>query len=168
MDILWQKDTGFLHAAECVLTHLQLAEQHGATVREQTPVTDIDWQADVPVVRTENGSFHGRKVIVTAGAWTEFLLSEVNLPLTVTKQQVCYYQPADTVRFQGDRFPVFTEATADGEFIYGVPYFGRNGLKNWAAWKGRDRFAGDVQTHRRCRLRCSRRYVCERTHPGTR
>ena len=129
MDILWQKDTGFLHAAECVLTHLQLAEQHGATVREQTPVTDIDWQADVPVVRTENGSFHGRKVIVTAGAWTEVLLSEINLPLTVTKQQVCYYQPADTARFQGDRFPVFTEATADGEFLYGVPYFGRNGLK---------------------------------------
>ena len=129
MDILWQKDTGFLHAAECVLTHLQLAEQHGATVREQTPVTDIDWQADVPGVRTENGSFHGRKVIVTAGAWTEVLLSEINLPLTVTKQQVCYYQPADTARFQGDRFPVFTEATADGEFLYGVPYFGRNGLK---------------------------------------
>ena len=129
MDILWQKDTGFLHAAECVLTHLQLAEQHGATVREQAPVTAIDWQVDVPVVRTENGSFHGRKIIVTAGAWTESLLSEVNLPLTVTKQQVCYYQPQDTARFQGERFPVFTEATADGEFLYGVPYFGRNGLK---------------------------------------
>ena len=129
MDILYQKDTGFLHAAECVLTHLQLAEQHGATVREQTPVAEIDWQADVPTVRTENGTFRGRKIVVTAGAWTGILLSEMNLPLTVTKQQVCYYQPADTARFQGDRFPVFTEATVDDEFLYGVPYFGRNGLK---------------------------------------
>ena len=124
MDILWQKDTGFLRAAECVSTHLQLAEQHGATVREETPVIDIDLQTDVPTVRTEDGSFQGRKVIVTAGAWTGKLLSEINLPLTVTKQQVCYYQPVDSERFQPDRFPVFTESTPDGEFIYGIPAFG--------------------------------------------
>ncbi len=124
MEILWQKDTGFLRAAECVSTHLQLAEQHGATVREETRVTNIDWQADAPTVQTENGSFHGRKVVITAGAWTGKLLTELNLPLTVTKQQVCYYQPIDSKRFQPDRFPVFTESTPDGEFIYGIPAFG--------------------------------------------
>ena len=124
MEILWQKDTGFLRAAECVSTHLQLAEQHGATVREETPVTDIDWQTDVPTVHTENDLFHGRKVVITAGAWTGKLLAELNLPLTVTKQQVCYYQPTDSKSFQPDRFPVFTESTPDGEFIYGIPVFG--------------------------------------------
>ena len=129
MDILWQKDTGFLRAAECVSTHLQLAEQHGATVREETAVTDIDWQADVPTVQTEDGQFHGKKVVVTAGAWAGTLLAELDLPLTVTKQQVCYYQPADIERFQPARFPVFTESTPEGEFIYGIPAFGRNGLK---------------------------------------
>ena len=129
MDILWQKDTGFLRAAECVFTHLQLAEQHGAKVREETAVTDIDWQADVPTVQTEDGQFHGKKVVVTAGAWAGTLLAELDLPLTVTKQQVCYYQPADIERFQPARFPVFTESTPEGEFIYGIPAFGRNGLK---------------------------------------
>ena len=128
MDILYQKDTGFLYASECVATHLQLAEQHGATVREASPVTDIDWQADVPTVRTENDRFYGRKIVVTAGAWTGKLLAELDLPLTVTKQQVCYYQPTDTHLFQPDRFPVFTEATADGEFLYGIPAFG-SGVK---------------------------------------
>ena len=129
MDILWQKDTGFLRAAECVSTHLQLAEQHGATIREKTPVTDIDWQADIPTVQTENSQFHGKKVVVTAGAWAGILLAELDLPLTVTKQQVCYYQPADIGRFQPDRFPVFTESTPAGEFIYGIPAFGKYGLK---------------------------------------
>jgi len=128
MDILYQKDTGFLHASECVSTHLQFAEQHGATVREESPVTEIDWQADVPTVRTESGQFHGRKVVVTAGAWTGKLLLELDLPLTVTKQQVCYYQPVGTTGFQPDRFPVFTEATEDGEFLYGIPAFG-SGVK---------------------------------------
>ena len=129
MEILWQKDTGFLRAAECVSTHLQLAEQHGATIREETRVTDIDWQTNVPTVRTENGQFQGRKVVVTAGAWAGTLLAELDLPLTVTKQQVCYYQPTDNDRFQPDRFPVFTESTPAGEFIYGIPAFGRHGLK---------------------------------------
>ena len=124
MDILWQKDTGFLRAAECVSTHLQLAEQHGARIREETRVTDIDWQTDIPTVHTESDLFHGRKVVITAGAWTGKLLAELNLPLTVTKQQVCYYQPTDGKSFQPERFPVFTESTPDGEFIYGIPVFG--------------------------------------------
>ena len=124
MEILYQKDTGFLRAAECVSTHLRLAEQHGAKIREETQVTDIDWQTDVPTVRTENTQFQGRKIIVTAGAWAGTLLAELKLPLTVTKQQVCYYQPTDSERFQPDRFPVFTEVTPDGEFIYAVPAFG--------------------------------------------
>ena len=129
MEILYQKDTGFLRAAECVSIHLRLAEQHGAIIREETKVTSIDWQTDVPTVRTENGQFQGRKVIVTAGAWAGILLAELDLPLTVTKQQVCYYQPTDSKHFQPDRFPVFTEVTPDGEFIYAIPAFGEHGLK---------------------------------------
>ena len=129
MDILWQKDTGFLYASECVLTHLQLADQHGATVLENTPVTQIDWQMDFPTVHTEDNQYRGRKLVLTAGAWTSDLLKELNLPLTVTKQQVCYYKPPDISLFKPDRFPVFTEITNRGEFIYGIPYFGNSGAK---------------------------------------
>ena len=129
MDILWQKDTGFLYASECVLTHLQLAEQHGSEIQEKTSVERIDWQADVPTVHTEDSQFRGRKVIVTAGAWTSSLLSELNLPLTVTKQQACYYKPVDVALFQLDQFPVFTEITTENEFMYGIPNFGKNGVK---------------------------------------
>jgi monomeric sarcosine oxidase len=126
--VLWQKDTGFLHASECVLTHLQLAEQHGATVSENTAVTAIDWQADIPEVITDDGRFRGRKVVVTAGAWAGRLLSELNLPFTVTRQQVVYYRPTDAALFQPDRFPVFIDVTW-GEFFYGFPVFGREGVK---------------------------------------
>ena len=129
MNILWQKDAGFLYANECVSTHLHLAERQGAEVHENSPVIQIDWQADVPTIHTEGCRYLGRKVVVTAGAWTSSLLSDLNLPLTVTKQQVCYYKPSDVSLFQPDRFPVFTEITADGEFIYGMPYFGKNGVK---------------------------------------
>ena len=124
MDVLWQKDTGFLRAAACTETHLQLAEKHGATVQEETPVIKVDWQTGVPTVQTQNDQFQGKKIVVTAGAWAGTLLAELNLPLTVTRQQVCYYQPTNIDRFQPDRFPVFVESTVDGEFIYGIPAFG--------------------------------------------
>ena len=129
MDILWQKDTGFLYASECVLTHLQLAEQHDATVLESTRVIKIDWQTGVPTVHTEGKQFQGRKIVLTAGAWTSHLIKELNLPLSVTKQQVCYYRPTDTALFQPNQFPVFTEITKGGEFLYGIPCFGENGVK---------------------------------------
>ncbi len=129
MHILWQKDTGFLHAAHCVSTHLQLAAHHGAEIREDIPVTRILTDADVPSVETEAGTFRGKKLIVTAGAWTAALLAELKLPLTVTRQQVCYYQPTAQPLFQPKQFPVFTETTAEGDFFYGIPAFGENGVK---------------------------------------
>ena len=129
MDILWQKDTGFLYASECVLTYLQVAEKHGVDVREEMPVTRIDWQSDIPIAHTEDVQFCGRKIIVTAGAWTSSLLKELNLPLTVTKQQVCYYKPSDIAMFEPERFPIFTEITSENEFMYGMPFFGKNGVK---------------------------------------
>lgn len=123
-EILWQKDTGFLHTSACISVHLQLAKKHGATIREKTAVTAIDWDGDTPIVHTKDARFRGKKIIITAGAWTNTLLAETNLPLTVTKQQVCYYQPKDTALFQPKCFPIFSEAPTDGGFLYGIPAFG--------------------------------------------
>ncbi len=128
MDILWQKDSGFLYASECVSTHIQLAEKLGADIHDRTPVTHIDWQADIPIVHTIENQFRCNKVVVTTGAWTSSLLTELTIPLTVTKQQVCFYKPLDTA-FRSDQFPVFTEVTEHGEFLYGMPYYGKNGVK---------------------------------------
>ncbi|MBI1924276.1 N-methyl-L-tryptophan oxidase [Candidatus Poribacteria bacterium] len=128
MSILWQKDTGFLYASACVLTHWQLAEGHGAEVREETPVTAIDWQGDIPEVIAKGERLRGRKVIVTAGPWARQLLTELSLPLTVTRQQVVYYCPTDASLFQPNQFPIFIDVTW-GEFIYGFPVFGREGVK---------------------------------------
>ena len=122
--LLWHKDTGFLHASACIATHLQLAAQHKATIYPQSRVTRINWQDDIPSVTTPEGHFYGKKIIVTAGAWTSKLLAELHLPLTVTKQQVCYYQPQAAELFHYQNFPVFSEATAEGGFFYGIPAFG--------------------------------------------
>ena len=127
--ILWQKDSGLLHASACIAAHLQLAEQHGAEIRPDTPVTRLDWQGELVAVHTESEILQANKVVVTAGAWTGQLLAELNLPLTVTRQQVVYYQPADPANFSVQNFPTLIELKAEGGFYYGIPFFGAEGLK---------------------------------------
>ena len=129
MAILWQKDSGLLHASACIAAHLQLAQQHGAEIRTATPVTRIDWHTRPVTVHTDCERLYANKVVVTAGAWTGQLLAELSLPLTVTRQQVVYYHPAEPANFRMDRFPTFIELTAADEFYYGIPLFGTGGLK---------------------------------------
>ena len=126
--VLWQKDTGFLHASACVQTHLELAEQHGAEIRAETPITGINWQEETPEVMVEGQRFRGKKIVVTAGAWAGQILSDLNLPLTVTRQQIVYYRPTDAKQFHPARFPIFVDVMRD-EFLYGFPVFAREGVK---------------------------------------
>ena len=128
MIVLWQKDGGFLHASECVTTHLQLAEEHGAEVRENTSVTEVNWQRSYPEVITKGERFRGKKLVVAVGPWTGRTLPDLNLPLTVTRQQVVYFQPTKAAQFQPAHFPVFIDVTGPKSF-YGIPAFGSKGVK---------------------------------------
>ena len=126
--VLWQEDTGFLLASACVATHLELAAAHGAEIREGMPVSAIDWQGDPLEVTAAGERFQGRKVITAAGAWSGKLLRDLGLPLTVTRQQIVHYRPADPEPFRPGRFPVFADVTW-GETLYGFPLFEIAGVK---------------------------------------
>lgn len=128
MIALWQKDGGFLHASECVATHLDLAKEHGAEIRENAEVITVDWEASSPVVVCKDQRYHAKKIVAAAGAWTEQLLPNLGLPLTVTRQQVVYFKPKEKARFLPDQFPVFIDVTRPTSF-YGVPDFEGKGVK---------------------------------------
>ncbi|MDE0043633.1 MAG: N-methyl-L-tryptophan oxidase, partial [Candidatus Poribacteria bacterium] len=128
MIALWQKDGGFLHASACISTQLDLAEQHGAEIRENTEVLSVDWESNSPVVVCKDGRYQGKKIVLAVGAWTGQLLPRLNLPLTVTRQQVVYFKPNEKTRFLPAHFPVFIDVTRPTSF-YGVPDFGGKGVK---------------------------------------
>ena len=128
MVALWQEDGGFLHASACISAQLDLAEQHGAEIREDTEVIAVDWESNSPVVVCKDGRYQGKKIVLAVGAWTGQLLPNLSLPLTVTRQQVVYFKPKEETRFQPAQFPVFIDVTRPTSF-YGVPDFGGKGLK---------------------------------------
>jgi sarcosine oxidase len=126
---LYQEQSGIAPAARCNAAHLRLARAYGATLRDNAPVTAIRDVAGAFEVDAGGVTYHGRKLILAAGAWTNNLLSHFGrrLPLTVTQEQVVYYRSDHTADFMPDRFPIWI--WMDVPCFYGFPVYGENGPK---------------------------------------
>ena len=69
------------------------------------------------------------RVVVTADAWTAGLLAPlgVDLPLTVTEEQITYFSPPRPAEFGPDVFPVWI--WMDEPSYYGFPTYGEHTIK---------------------------------------
>jgi sarcosine oxidase len=129
VNALYQEQSGIVAAARCNAAHLRLARAYGATLRDNAPVTAIRDTGGAFAVEAGGVTYHGGKLILAAGAWTNNLLAHFNrrLPLTVTQEQVVYYQSRQPADFLPDRFPIWI--WMDTPCFYGFPVYGENGPK---------------------------------------
>jgi sarcosine oxidase len=83
-------------------------------------------------------------VVLTADAWTNELLAHLgtSLPLTVTREQVTYFAPADPTAFGSHRLPVWI--WMDDPSFYGFPTYAEGG--NGALVKAAQDCGGAVTT----------------------
>ena len=97
---LFQEHSGIAMAARGNAAHVRMAREHGATLRERTPVESIRPNDGEVEVRTEDATYRCRRLVVTAGAWSNRALASVGieLPLRVTKEQVTYFASQQTRR----------------------------------------------------------------------
>jgi len=126
---LWQADTGLVDAGKGNAAHVALARQRGATLLDQCRVTGLHpFEGGVDVI-TERGTFTCRKLVVTAGAWTDRVLAAVGFEvgITVTQEQVTYYATPNLRDFAIGRFPIFIWHGDD--VIYGFPVYGEVATK---------------------------------------
>ncbi len=127
---LWQADGGLADPFKGNAAHRRLAREHGATLRENAPVTAIRdaGGGDLEVV-TPHGTYRTGRVVLAADAWTNGLLASFGrrLPLTITKEQVTYFGCPDPAAFAPDRFPVWI--WMDDPCFYGFPTYGEAGPK---------------------------------------
>ncbi len=118
-------ETGFLNPSRCVQTHVNQAVRHGAVVREGIKFRSIDLSGDQPLLETSDGIYRCSRLILSCGPWTSELLPELELPLTVTRQQKFYFLPeaGDEKRYR--QLPVYVDYD---RMFYGFPFYGP-GLK---------------------------------------
>lgn len=93
---LYSPHTGVLAAARTLMALAGAARKAGIEIREQTAAVALEMDVDGVTVRSSAGDVRARRCIVAAGAWAAALLEPVgiSLPLTVTREQVFYHQPA--------------------------------------------------------------------------
>jgi sarcosine oxidase len=124
MAALWEHDAGFLYPEACVQQQLNQASRAGADLRYNEQV--IEWST-LPgggvSVRTSQGVYNSDRLVITAGPWAPQILSTMYLPLRVTRQVLCWFEPLSAPDFfHENRFPIFLlQPESDSRVLYGFP-----------------------------------------------
>jgi sarcosine oxidase len=117
---LLERDAGFLYCERAVQAMLDQAAAQGATIRTNEQVTG--WTARANSVEVAcSQTFRAANLIITAGAWSSPLLSQLDLNLTVTRQVQGWLSPQDPTPFTKDRFPCWGIDIGAGALFYGFP-----------------------------------------------
>lgn len=126
MEGMYQEAAGLLRTSRCVLAHIRLAQQHGATVMDQTPVTRIVPTEAGVTVETATETFSAERIVMTVGSWAKSMLAAqgIDLPLKIMPCQLGFYRPKKPDLFQPSTMPVFFAHMNGeyGEMPYGVPH----------------------------------------------
>ena len=125
---LLEQGAGYLLPEDCIVQQLRQSQRHGAQLHLNEPV--MAWNAEPGdsgvTVRTANGSYSAERLVITAGPWAPQILSELRLPLRVTRQVLYWFAPEGGVEdFRPDVCPVYLfEAGAGEPMVYGFPLTG--------------------------------------------
>lgn len=121
-EILFEPDAGFLLAEKVIKLYVQQAQLNGATIHTSESVLSWKKEGDGVVVTTTANTYHCKKLIITAGAWSAKLLPGISKNLTITRQVIAWMKPKKPVAFAMGNFPCWLIATEqqDGTY-YGFP-----------------------------------------------
>ncbi len=115
---------GVLLASKILQVLGSRAKARGTRILENSRVEEIKYEGG-PVVQLASGGVKCRRVIVTAGPWSNKLQSPRMPGITATRQQVVYFQPAIGLdNFRPGSCPVFF-----ADQYYGMPAAGIEGVK---------------------------------------
>ena len=127
--LLHQADGGLCDPRKAIPTHVALARARGATVLDNTPVQALMPTNEGVEVQTAAGTYVTKRVVVAADAWTNQVLrgTGVQIPLTITQEQVTYFATPNLRAFAPDRFPIWIWHGPDS--FYGFPVYGEVATK---------------------------------------
>ncbi len=119
---VFEREAGYLRASACVRANLWLAMAHGARLRARAQVEAIEpHPGGITLTLAGGESIEFDRVILAAGPW---LGRFVALPLTVTRQVYCHFEPRGPVaEFGVDQFPVWIDFAT---YFYGFPHDGES------------------------------------------
>ncbi len=124
---VFEEQAGFLEVENCVKAFASEAKRAGASIAENESVKSWRRVGDGYEVETKNETYYADKLIVTAGAWSGSVLSELKLPLKVHRTALVWYPCPDELSVRKG-LPCFG-VDVEKRFFYGVPKISGFGLK---------------------------------------
>ena len=126
---VWEPRAGILFPELAVQTHLELAAEAGALLHFNEPVLSWSAHGDSVHVLTEAGAYTARRLLVSAGAWLSSLAPNLEVPLSVERQVLFWFEPrAQSEQFLPQYCPVSIWEYAPHRFFYTLPDLG-DGVK---------------------------------------
>ena len=119
--VLHDHRAGLVLPERAVAGHAELALRLGAELHGREAVTGWDSSGDGVVVRTDRAGYAAATVTFCGGAWTDRLVRDLGVPLTVTRQPQVWVWPRRPEPFELGRMPVWIMEHRDGSNHYGFP-----------------------------------------------
>ena len=127
---IFQAHAGIADPEQGNAAHQTLARAAGAEFLEHARVaTIVDRAGELKVALEDGRTFTAGSVVICADAWTNDLLGPLGheLPLTITREQVTWFEPTDLAPFAPERFPIWI--WLDQPSFYGFPNHAGRGPK---------------------------------------
>jgi len=130
MAALHEELAGLLYPERCIDAHLTLAERHGAELHFEERVTGWASAGEGIEVVTNRGRYTAGRLVLAAGPWLPRLLPDLELPLTIERQPLFWFEPTGSPELLApDRLPVYI-VELDAEYaFYGFPLLPGQGVK---------------------------------------
>ncbi|WP_125098599.1 N-methyl-L-tryptophan oxidase [Leucobacter chromiireducens] len=113
---------GGLRPEVAIMSALDIAEANGAQLFFNTPVIDVEERPNGVVVRTTQGAWLARTVVVASGSWSTRLSPELDELLRLQVLGLTWFMPQDPSLFVPEKFPAFLRDAGSVHF-FGAPSF---------------------------------------------
>lgn len=120
---LYERNAGLLFPEECIRAHILLAQKQHVEFCFNEKVIAIKNEGSGLRISTNRGEYVAGKLIVSAGAWMNKLFTDVQLPLSVARQVLFWfdYETAHRENFSPAHMPIYLWEYEKDKVFYGFP-----------------------------------------------
>jgi sarcosine oxidase len=118
---LHDHQAGLVLPERAVAGYAELALRSGAELHGQEGVISWESSGSNVIVKTSKAQYSASKLLFCGGAWTEKLVGDMGVRLTVTRQPLAWVWPKEPAQFELGKMPVWILEHRDGSNHYGFP-----------------------------------------------
>ncbi len=117
----YEPQAALLLPEKIISAYAENAAKDGAVLRANDPV--VKWRSDGRVVNVETtqGTYEADQLVVCAGPWSDRIVGDLGVPLSVTRQIAIWVQPERPERFVLGTLPIWAIDRPAGGMYYGFP-----------------------------------------------